>query len=706
MTTILRRSRAASDVDYSSGSEDEGGTLSRVKVLNSSSSSSSSVRGFSKYNREDSEEEDSSSDQVTLTRERAQAGKEKQVQVPLRNLRDNDNNNRGSFKAPKDATSWPTASKPNVRKNVDDDKKDEPLTVSPTSVSNNTEESDDHVDVDVNLVTKRSSSSTAVPSSSSSTSWVNGNKSQRLNDRMDDGNEKENDGSSSSLSSSASRSDSRQWKPAKPSRALPPPKAPAPYTQMNGIANSLSTSTSNSKTNDSDLKKRDKDEKGGGEGGEGDDEGKEESTRKDNVGLGEAKISAPDAAEEKIVTLDTEGGSKPNGSDEKQEDESDSDVDADADADADVDTRDDAGALVSRDMIILDGDDYENEDSDVDIVKQQGPRANRSDGRNDIMSTYKEGSFSNYIDDVEKRGITVPRKSGMYYENGGNNSRDLVSTDKEAGGDSPRQHSPIPRPNRNISFVLKAHKRGTKSEHVQCTIVRDRSTLEGRLYPTYELILDDNKKVIMIARKMNMNRTSNYHLFDMTRGAAGAKLSKKSGNYLGKLRAKNINRTGYVLLTKNRVEKEEIAAVAFDRLGLFDQLKEGSQPRKMTVVVPMLDEHDVPKPNKVCETFGGLGGGSSLYDYIHSAGSPPEPESKMHTFESKDPFFENGNYRLNFKGRVLVASVKNFQLVSELDVDDIICQFGKVGEDRFHLDFKAPLNAFQAFALALCQFNL
>ena len=64
-----------------------------------------------------------------------------------------------------------------------------------------------------------------------------------------------------------------------------------------------------------------------------------------------------------------------------------------------------------------------------------------------------------------------------------------------------------------------------------------------------------------------------------------------------------------------------------------------------------------------------------------------------------------GNYRLNFKGRVTVPSVKNFQLVAPDDIDYIVSQFGKVGEDRFNLDFRAPLNAFQAFAIALSQFN-
>ena len=38
--------------------------------------------------------------------------------------------------------------------------------------------------------------------------------------------------------------------------------------------------------------------------------------------------------------------------------------------------------------------------------------------------------------------------------------------------------------------------------------------------------------------------------------------------------------------------------------------------------------------------------------------------------------------------------------------DDVICQFGKVGEDKFHLDFKAPISPFQAFGIALTQFNI
>ncbi|XP_017978255.1 PREDICTED: tubby-like F-box protein 14 [Theobroma cacao] len=75
---------------------------------------------------------------------------------------------------------------------------------------------------------------------------------------------------------------------------------------------------------------------------------------------------------------------------------------------------------------------------------------------------------------------------------------------------------------------------------------------------------------------------------------------------------------------------------------------------------------------------------------------------------------------LNFRGRVTVASVKNFQLIATTqpaagaptpsqpappDIDKIILQFGKVGKDMFTMDYRYPLSAFQAFAIYLSSFD-
>lgn len=332
--------------------------------------------------------------------------------------------------------------------------------------------------------------------------------------------------------------------------------------------------------------------------------------------------------------------------------------------------------------------DREDEDNDEDFDIIKNPKYT------DTMPS----AFSKFSSSAEAKGVTLMRKSSRYDEEAVENEaaqrkefekywEDAVDTNSEDSGNVEPQVS--------IPYVLRAHARGSRTEHVQCVILRDRSSIQSKMYPTYELYLEESKKKLIVATKMNLNRTSNYHLFDMTRGQAG-KLSKKSGNYLGKLRAKNMNRTEYSLVTHSS-EREELAGIGFDRLGLVNQLKEGSQPRKMTVMVPHLDSNKIPIANKIKEN-----GEGSIIDHLRST----TKSNKFLSFESKDPVYENGNYRLNFNGRVSVPSVKNFQLVPKDNPENIVCQFGKIGEDRFHLDFKSPLNAFQAFALALSQFNL
>jgi len=372
-----------------------------------------------------------------------------------------------------------------------------------------------------------------------------------------------------------------------------------------------------------------------------------------------------------------------------------------------------------------------------------------------IKNNSEVSGFGKYADDEEKKGNILPRKSGKYdvsksvsnsieieddldqsskynskpvYNESSDDGEEEEDDDddddnqnyhlsnspevkldqiysdssriKELSDDSDLTNEQALRPkiSKSISFVCKAHRRGVRTDLVQCTIIRDRTGMTGgRLFPTYELINEATKNTILLAKKMNMNRTSNYHFFDMTRGAAGSKLTKKSGNYLGKLRARNIGSTEYVLLSKSSVAHEELAAFIFDRLSIFEQLKEGSQPRKMSVALPPLDSNDCPIPQPLAED-----GSKALFNALNGS----KKDFKMYYLETKDPVFENGNFRLNFGGRVTIPSVKNFQLVHSHDIDDIICQFGKVGDERFHIDYKAPLNALQAFACAICQFNL
>ena len=53
-----------------------------------------------------------------------------------------------------------------------------------------------------------------------------------------------------------------------------------------------------------------------------------------------------------------------------------------------------------------------------------------------------------------------------------------------------------------------------------------------------------------------------------------------------------------------------------------------------------------------------------------------------------------GAYTLNFQGRVTCASVKNFQLVSQTDLDRVLLQFGKASKPglvKQHSSCQGPL---------------
>mmetsp|Transcript_103239 Transcript_103239/g.301129 ORF Transcript_103239/g.301129 Transcript_103239/m.301129 type:complete len:240 (-) Transcript_103239:152-871(-) len=62
-----------------------------------------------------------------------------------------------------------------------------------------------------------------------------------------------------------------------------------------------------------------------------------------------------------------------------------------------------------------------------------------------------------------------------------------------------------------------------------------------------------------------------------------------------------------------------------------------------------------------------------------------------------------GSLVLDFKGRNVLTSAKNFQIVPECSQkpEHMVCQFAKIKPDVFSLDFRYPLNLIQAFAASL-----
>eukprot|EP00928_Gymnodinium_smaydae_P064205 TRINITY_DN47605_c0_g1_i1.p1 TRINITY_DN47605_c0_g1~~TRINITY_DN47605_c0_g1_i1.p1 ORF type:complete len:303 (-),score=57.37 TRINITY_DN47605_c0_g1_i1:104-1012(-) len=98
-------------------------------------------------------------------------------------------------------------------------------------------------------------------------------------------------------------------------------------------------------------------------------------------------------------------------------------------------------------------------------------------------------------------------------------------------------------------------------------------------------------------------------------------------------------------------------------------------------------------------------GGSSAASPANACGSSPCKASRRERLHlvARQPQWnpEARSLVLEFKGRSVLSSAKNFQLALRQKPDHVICQFGKIGRGTFALDFKYPLSVVQAFGIAV-----
>ncbi|CAK9298129.1 unnamed protein product [Gordionus sp. m RMFG-2023] len=237
-----------------------------------------------------------------------------------------------------------------------------------------------------------------------------------------------------------------------------------------------------------------------------------------------------------------------------------------------------------------------------------------------------------------------------------------------------------------------------KGSLVKCRISRDKKGMDRGIYPTYYLHLerDDGKKVFLLAaRKRKKSKTSNYLISvdptDLTRGG---------DSFVGKLRS-NMLGTSFTIFDNGDNYKraqftgsnlrKELGAIIYDTnvLGF-------KGPRKMTIVIPSMN-----LDNERIEIIP-----RSEYETIFEKWKRRELDCILE-LKNKTPIWNDDtqSYVLNFHGRVTQASVKNFQIVHENDVNYIFMQFGRVSEDGFTMDYSYPMCAVQAFAVALSSFD-
>ncbi|XP_012939590.1 tubby-related protein 3 isoform X2 [Aplysia californica] len=286
------------------------------------------------------------------------------------------------------------------------------------------------------------------------------------------------------------------------------------------------------------------------------------------------------------------------------------------------------------------------------------------------------------------------RKESEAIEDGGDEDHQQENeSDMASGVGAGRPRSYTPDASELEDFVLRPAPQGVT---MKCRITRDKRGVDRNIYPTYFLHLeqDSGRKVFLLAgRKRKKSATSNYLI-----STDPTDLTRNAESYCGKLRS-NLLGTQFTLFDHGdnpkksgpQAARQELVAAAYETnvLGF-------KGPRKMTIIIPgMTSEHQRVniKPQ------GG-------HDGLIERWKRKDMENLLE-LHNKTPVWneDTQSYVLNFHGRVTQASVKNFQIVHDNDVDYIVMQFGRVAEDVFTMDYNYPMCALQAFGIALSSFD-
>ncbi|OXA51609.1 Tubby protein [Folsomia candida] len=232
---------------------------------------------------------------------------------------------------------------------------------------------------------------------------------------------------------------------------------------------------------------------------------------------------------------------------------------------------------------------------------------------------------------------------------------------------------------------------------VQCQITRSRQGINGLLYPTYFMHLENKNGVpgvmILTAVRSNLVKT------DYVISTNPAEMSPKSEFCAGILQT---NLWGSDCVLKVPVKSEKNGETCDEQKKEWEQLMSlkfesnalGIKgPRKLSVAIPKL-KSDWEQCHPGSFTF------------------PPNDEDteQVAIVKNRAPRWSEDTctYVLNFSSRVQRSSVKNFQLEYQIKGSDFtLLQFGRCNRSKnFILDFSYPFCPLQAFAIALTSFDV
>lgn len=314
-----------------------------------------------------------------------------------------------------------------------------------------------------------------------------------------------------------------------------------------------------------------------------------------------------------------------------------------------------------------------------------------------------------------------------------------------------------------LTFPVSLKQPGPRDGIIQCFIKRDKSNLTYHLFLCLSpALLVENGKFLLSAKR---TRRTTYTEYVISMDADN--ISRSSNTYIGKLRSNFLGTKFIIYDTQPPYTSAHICPPGTGKTSrrfyskkVSPKVPSGSYniaqvtyelnvlgtrgPRKMHCIM-----HSIPNsaldaggsvpgqpeliPRSLEDSFRSISFSKSLDHSIEFSSSRfseiegsynEEDDGKMRplVLKNKPPRWHEQLqcWCLNFRGRVTVASVKNFQLIASTqppagaptpsqpappEHDKIILQFGKVGKDMFTMDYRYPLSAFQAFAICLSSFD-
>ncbi|KAK6924380.1 F-box domain [Dillenia turbinata] len=267
-----------------------------------------------------------------------------------------------------------------------------------------------------------------------------------------------------------------------------------------------------------------------------------------------------------------------------------------------------------------------------------------------------------------------------------------------------------------LTFPISLKQPGPRDAPIQCFIRRDRATSTYFLYFGLSPSEDEKDKLLLAARKIRRATSTDFVI-----SLVGDDFSRASNTYVGKLRqvSPRVPACNYSIATISyelnvlRTRGPRRMRCTMHSIPISSIEEGGNAPTPTSFSHPS-DEQFSPLP------LPSLKGKEPIKDLISSSLLEPmvatEETGQPLVLKNKAPRWHEQLqcWCLNFKGRVTVASVKNFQLVAAVEPshhipaaeqEKVILQFGKIGKDIFTMDYRYPLSAFQAFAICLSSFD-